>query len=163
MSLGGKRFTEEQKIKYAALEQLNTIKVALKAIKLTVGDVSDDMLQRGQIGFKALTALCLLHDVSLTLLRSKTYFVLNSDATTKATLQRQGTKWLILREPAIVHGDGSNLVLIENIHKPWNAISAYTIQELSQMAESLGIDLKTSEAKKKTKAQLYAELTLVDA
>ena len=165
-------FTIEKQLKIETVEKLATIKDKLKELKLKRTELEDELVNKPTISLKALYALCLIHNVSITYIYGRKYcefFCLSADGNEKRGIIVQNEK----KEDTIKsigQADEEDFYLtkiksdywfIENIQKPLNAQSAYALKDLADICEKLEIDTYTQtgdKKKAKTKKQLYEEI-----
>jgi len=158
-------FTIEKKMKIETVEQLKTIKDKLKELKLKRTELEDELVNKQTITVKGLTALCVLYDISITYIFGRKFCIINPTDTTNKHIIIQNSK----KEDSLLY-DSEEIDIkkiqeeywfIENIQKPLNAPSAYTIKELHLICERLQIDIHTTvneKTKLKTKKQVYEEI-----
>ena len=166
-------FSLEKKIKIETVEKLKSIKEKLKELKLKRTELEDNLVNQPTISIKGLYALCLVHNISITYVFGRMYCEINptEDITcTKGIIIQNDKKENSLRWNNTGEEDANNAYitnvkatywLIENIQKPLNAPSAYTLKELQDISQKLQIDLETKvneKTKLKTKTKLYEEI-----
>lgn len=166
-------FSIEKKIKIETVEKLKGIKEKLKALKLKRTELEDNLVNHSTISLKGLCALCLVHNISVTYVYGRKYCVINEQVQEVPTVQ-EVKKGIIIqnskKEDSLRWHDASddfmtnireNYWFIENIQKPLNAPSAYTLKDLQDICRKLEIPLETTvneKSKQKTKSKLYEEI-----
>jgi hypothetical protein len=166
-------FSIEKKIKIETVEKLKGIKEKLKALKLKRTELEDNLVNHSTISLKGLCALCLVHNISVTYVYGRKYCVINEQVQEVPTIQ-EVKKGIIIqnskKEDSLRWHDASddfmtnireNYWFIENIQKPLNAPSAYTLKDLQDICRKLEIPLETTvneKSKQKTKSKLYEEI-----
>lgn len=153
-------FTIEKEMKINAVEKLISIKDKLKELKLKRTELEDEFVNKQVISVKGLTALCLIYDISITYIFGRKFCEINPTVENKHIII-QNTK----KEDSLQYGNNfdnkDEYWFIENIQKPLNAPSAYTIKDLQTICERLKIDINTTvneKTKLKNKKQLYEEI-----
>jgi len=153
-------FTIEKEMKISAVEKLKTIKDKLKELKLKRTELEDEFVNKQVISVKGLTALCLIYDISITYIFGRKFCEINPEVENKHIIIQNAKK-----EDSLQYGNNfdnkDEYWFIENIQKPLNAPSAYTIKDLQTICECLQIDIITTvneKTKLKNKKQLYEEI-----
>ena len=174
-------FTVEQKIKIETVEGLKQIKDQIKDIKLKRTELEEELVSKQTISLKGLTALCILHNVSITYVYGRKYCIINpaiNDLTKIGVIlqnkkKEDAIKWI--KNDNIHENDTNNDInnylntvkeeywLIENIQKPLKSPASYSSPELHDICKKLEIDTQiknemTGKQKSKTKKQLYDEI-----
>ena len=163
-------FSLEKKIKIETVEKLKSIKEKLKELKLKRTELEDNLVNQPTISIKGLYALCLVHNISITYVYGRKYCEINPNTDPNTT----NTKGIIIqnekKEDSLRWNDQADEFLtnvretywfIENIQKPLNAPSAYTLKDLQDISQKLQIDLEiqvNDKTKTKTKTKLYEEI-----
>lgn len=171
---GTNSFSVQNSIKIEVVEKLKTIKDKLKELKLKRTELEDELVNKAFITVKGLTALCLIHNISITYIFGRKFCEINPqpDITKKHIIIQNHKKEDSLRlsdddaeESAFLKQIHDEYWFIENIQKPLNAPSAYSVKELQEICERLQIDTfttanesQTQKQKPKTKKQLYEEI-----
>jgi hypothetical protein len=167
---GTNSFSVQNSIKIEVVEKLKTIKDKLKELKLKRTELEDELVNKPFITVKGLTALCLIHNISITYIFGRKFCEINPqpDITKKHIITQNHKKEDSLRlsddeaeESAFLKQIHDDYWFIENIQKPLNAPSAYSVKELQEICERLQIDTFTTaneKQKPKTKKQLYEEI-----
>jgi hypothetical protein len=163
-------FSLEKKIKIEAVEKLKSIKEKLKELKLKRTELEDNLVNQPTISIKGLYALCLVHNISITYVYGRKYCEINPEATNdpnnkKGVIIQNDKKEDSLRwddqNDEFLTNVKENYWFIENIQKPLNAPSAYTLKELQDICQKLQIELETKvneKTKLKTKTKLYEDI-----
>lgn len=153
-------FTIEKEMKINAVEKLKSVKDKLKELKLKRTELEDEFVNKQVISVKGLTALCLIYDISITYIFGRKFCEINPTVENKHIIIQNAKK-----EDSLQYGNNfdnkDEYWFIENIQKPLNAPSAYTIKDLQTICERLQIDINTTvneKTKLKNKKQLYEEI-----
>ena len=153
-------FTIEKEMKISAVEKLKSVKDKLKELKLKRTELEDEFVNKQVISVKGLTALCLIYDISITYIFGRKFCEINPEVENKHIIIQNAKK-----EDSLQYGNNfdnkDEYWFIENIQKPLNAPSAYTIKDLQTICERLQIDINTivnEKTKSKNKKQLYEEI-----
>jgi len=151
-------FKIETKTKIDYIERLRGMKSVLKEKKMRRCLIEADILN-DKISFISLEAICVIHDVSVVLVKNKNYIEINKGAKfVGALIYENGC--LSIKTSNIdnyVNSIKDKYYEIASITKPIRAISAHTLQDLYKICLKLKIDLK-NDARKKTKQQIYNEI-----
>jgi hypothetical protein len=181
-------FTNEKNLKIETVEKLKEIKDKLKELKLKRTELEEELVNKPTISLKGLTALCILHNVSITYVYGRKYCIINSDIDdlTKVGVivqnnrKEDSIKWIKdnnEKDNNENEKDNNNnneideyltkikaeYWHIENIQKPLKTPSVYSSAELQDICNKLEIDTQlknetTGKLKSKTKKQLYDEI-----
>jgi hypothetical protein len=178
-------FITEKNFKIATAEKLKELKDKFKRAKLRISEIEDELINKQCITLKGLHALCLVYDVSIMYVANKKYseFLYDLEASEAAGASASEAGSI---EPEIIclkeHEKGNKYFIkcfedenqenkkqyiksvregywkIENVDKPLKVPSAYTLKELQEIGEKLGLALKSDLGKNKTKPILYQEI-----
>ncbi len=163
-------FSIEKQIKIETVEKLKTVKEQLKELKLKRTELEDELVNKQMITTKGLCALCLVHNVSITYVYGRKYCeIAPAQPTTKGIIMQNEKKEDALKWTSNEMNNNEDFLtqiradywLIENIQKPLNAPSAYTLHELQAIANKLQIathNQVNEKSKAKTKTALYEEI-----
>jgi len=164
-------FSIEKKLKIETVEKLKSVKEKLKELKLKRTELEDELVNKPMITLKGLCALCLVHNVSITYIFGRKYCEINKRE--QAQIHKQGIivqndkkedsiKWttneLDKNNDVFIEQLRADYWLIENIQKPLNACSAYTLTELQEICKKLQIETHTQvndKMKANAKGMLY--------
>lgn len=151
-------FKKEKEFKIETIEKLRKIKAELKALKLKLNDIENELLNEKKITLKGLVALCLLYKINIMYVWNRKYFeiinnaddkiniIINENGEDKISNDVSNNKMNYYRE---------NYWCIENISKPLKAITAYSKDELLIIIKKLEInDINL----KKTKKEMYEKI-----
>jgi len=163
-------FSIEKKIKIEAVEKLKGLKEKLKELKLKRTELEDNLVNQPTISIKGLYALCLVHNISITYVYGRKYCEINLDTTSDVTNKKgviiqndkkeDSLRWNEQNDE-FIQNVKENYWHIENIQKPLNAPSAYTLKELQDICQKLQLEVETKvneTLKKKTKSKLYEDI-----
>ncbi len=157
-------FASEKKFKIDTVEKLRFMKDKLKELKIKRNDIEDELVNKECITTKSLQVLCLIYKVSIIYISGKKYsefLFAEDDKITGIIDQGQEKKDLSVKNTIdleYISTVKKTYWFIENIHKPLNAPSAYTIKDLQDISTKLGINLVSNLGKNKTKQILYEEI-----
>jgi hypothetical protein len=164
-------FITEKNFKIETAEKVKLMKNKLKQAKLKMSEIEDEFINKQQITLKGLHALCIIYDVSLIYEFNKKYseYLYNSQEGNNEvieiiTLKQKGEYALkCFQEKGEEKGKYIKNIRetywkIDDADKPLKVPSAYTIKELQEIAEKLGIILMNELGKNKTKPVLYQEI-----
>ena len=167
-------FITEKNFKIETAEKVKLMKNKLKLAKLKMSEIEDEFINKQQITLKGLHALCIIYDISLIYEFNKKYseYLYNSQEGNNEvieiiTLKQKGEYALKCfsedeegkkEKEKYIKNIRETYWKIDNADKPLKVPSAYTIKELQEIAEKLGIILINELGKNKTKPVLYQEI-----
>ena len=167
-------FITEKNFKIETAEKVKLMKNKLKLAKLKISEIEDEFINKQQITLKGLHALCIIYDISLIYEFNKKYseYLYNSQEGNNEvieiiTLKQKGEYALKCfsedeegkkEKEKYIKNIRETYWKIDNADKPLKVPSAYTIKELQEIAEKLGIILINELGKNKTKPVLYQEI-----
>ena len=151
-------FKIESKTKIDYIEKLRGMKNVLKDKKMRRSLIEADILN-DKISFISLEAICVIHDVSVVLVKNKNYIEINKGAKFAGALIYENGSLSIKMSNIdnYINSIKDKYYEIINIAKPIRAISAHTLSDLYNICLKLKIDLK-NDIRKKTKQQIYNEI-----
>jgi hypothetical protein len=147
-------YKNEKKFKIDSVEQLKKKRGELKAMKLSLSDIENELVYEKKITIKGLMALAFLHNLNILYVKNNIYYemindmdkminlIVNEDNVEKLFLNEETDKMDYYRE---------NKYYVENISKPIKGIGSYVKKDLIEMA----IKLKISDLDKANKTDLY--------
>ena len=154
-------FATEKKFKIDTVEKLRFMKDKLKELKIKRNDIEDELVNKDCISTKSLQVLCLMYKISIIYISGKKYseFLFSEDDKITGIIEKKSE----LSVKNTIDLDYISIVrksywFIENMQKPLNAPSAYTIKDLQDISTKLGINLVSNLGKNKTKQLLYEEI-----
>jgi len=136
------RFKFEKDFKIEAISKFREIKSKLKAMKLKLNCIENDLLNEKKISIKTLIALCLLYNKNLMYIcKNKYYEIVNNSESVMNVIIKEDNNYKLLENDENINFDyyRENYYRIENIEKPLKAISGYTKDELKLIYEKLQI------------------------
>jgi len=150
-------FQTEKDFKIQSIEQLRKIKPQLKALKLKINEIEDELLNAKKISIKSLIVLCLLYKKNLMYIWDRKYyeFINNPEEPINIIIwdkQENNFSHFIDDEKQKYYRD--NYWCIQHIDKPLKSITGYTRNELIIIANKLDIE----NTKKDTKKSLYEKI-----
>ncbi|MEX0598047.1 MAG: hypothetical protein WD512_16280, partial [Candidatus Paceibacterota bacterium] len=152
-------FVIEKNFKIKTVEQLPTIKDKLKELKLKITDIQDDLINQQIITIKGLHVLCLIHDISIIVVKDKTlYEIIVNDKPTKVIINENNKIFIPdeINEEKITYYR-NNYWKIDNISKPLNGFSSYSLTDLQEICKKLDIEITTN-GKKIQNKDLYQSI-----
>jgi hypothetical protein len=160
-------FSIEKKCKMEMLEKINEKDVLdfIKKNKMKKADLEDEFMTKDKLSLKGLQFFCMIYKLSLIYVAGRTYceFAYNSDDDQKTfvIVKTENKEHAIYRlaDTLYVKNIRDTYWKLENVNKPLNGVSAYTLQDLQTICSKLEIKLDDTETKKKkTKNVLYQEI-----
>lgn len=152
-------FVIEKNFKIKTVEQLPTIKDKLKELKLKITDVQDDLINQQTITIKGLQVLCLIYDISIIVIKDKTFYeIIVNDKPIKVIVTENNKTFIPneMNEEKITYYR-NNYWKIDNVSKPLNGFSSYSLTELQDICKKLDISITTN-GKKIQKKELYQNI-----
>ena len=151
-------FKREKEFKIESIEKLRSIKSELKALKLRLNAIENDLLNENKISIKSLVALCLLYKKNIMYVWNRKYFEIinNADEIINIIINDNGEDKIsddISSTKINYYKD--NYWQIVNIEKPLKAATTYTKDELFNITQKLDIKEITI---KKTKKEMYEKI-----
>jgi len=151
-------FKREKEFKIGSIEKLRGIKSELKAMKLRLTLIEDELLNQKKISIITLTALCLLHKINILYVCNRRYFEIINNADEKINIILNENKENIVSYDTNLEKINyyrENYWCIDNISKPLKSVTGYTHKELLTIAQKLDIcDISS----KKTKKEIYEKI-----
>jgi hypothetical protein len=162
------QFKIEKDFKINSVSKLREIKTQLKAIKLKLSEIEDDLVNKRNISINTLNALALYYKLSFIVLlddiyydfnyncggigdeASYNYFVIESVENKKWFLKQNVNKDEIKKIKETYY-------LVDS-SKPIKSISSYTLNELQDIAHKLKLNIKQENGKNKLKKDLYENI-----
>ena len=151
-------FKREKDIKIQTIEQLRPIKSELKAFKLRLNEIEDELLNCKKITIKSLIAFTLLHKINIIYVWNRKYFEIVNDSEKKINLiLNDGVNDSIFSDVTDekINYYRNNYWLIENVDKPIKAMTGYSKEELFTIINKLEIKDITM---KMTKKVMYEKI-----
>ena len=148
------RFVVEKEFKIGSIDKLRENNAFLKQYNIKLSDIEDEFVNKKKISLNGVRALCIIYEVSITILRKYTYYDFShGNKGGQGVIEMSDTLGVYYKTVDI-----SNIIktkwLIENPNKPIRAISGYTLQELRDLSVELHIDIDD----KMTKKTLYEKI-----
>ena len=153
-------FKREKEFKIESIEKLRSIKSELKAIKIRLNEIENELLNEKRISIKSLMALCLLYKKNIFYIWNNKYIEFINDPDDNINIIKYDVN---KNYNEILHDNSltklnyyrENYWQIENINKPLKAIASYTRDELIVIVQKLEIKDISS---KKTKKEMYEKI-----
>ena len=151
-------FKTEKDLKIESIENLRKMKGELKALKLSLINIEDRLLNYKKIDIMTLVALALLYKKNIVYIWNRKYYEIINNIDEHINIiinDNRNIKLIIENSNKILDYYRDNYLRVENIDKPFKSITAYSKNELITIAEKLGlknIDKKTS------KKELYEKI-----
>jgi hypothetical protein len=152
-------FITEKNIKINNIIKIRENKDLLKSHKIVKSFIENELANEKKISIITLNALALIYKLNILYIKNRFIYVMNySDVPLKECkniIEEKKDKeiYLINLEPEIIDQVLNNYYIIDNINKPFNAISYYKIQDLINIAKKLNLD-----SQNKKKVDLYTEI-----
>ena len=155
-----KSFKKEKEFKIESVEKLRAFKSELKAMKLKLNEVEDELANQSKITKKGLVALCLLYKINIMYVWNRKYFEIINDADKETHViinDGNGLNSTIMPNLSldVLSDYRDNYWCIENIEKPLKAMTSYSKDEL--MAIITKLDVKDI-VLKNTKKDMYQRI-----
>jgi hypothetical protein len=157
---GNHKFQIEKNKKISFIEKLRKNKDLMKANKLKINDLENDLLNNRCITHKSFLALCILYNVNIIMIFDNYYYEhISVPAQTPYIIRKVNNKYGLDFQSINIANELTNYWKFENIHKPLKGISTFKISELYKIYKCLYPEVSTL-AKKHTKQILYNLITL---
>lgn len=152
-------FITEKNIKIDNIIKIRENKDILKSHKIVKSVIENELANEKKISIVTLNALALIYKLNILYIKNRFIYVMNYSEVPlkecKNIIEEKKDKeiYLINLEPEIIAQVLNNYYIIDNINKPFNAISYYKIQDLINIAKKLNLDIQN-----KKKVDLYTEI-----
>ena len=159
-------FKTEKDFKINSVELLRANKDKIKAFKLKLADVENELVNEQKISLTGLSALCLIYNVTIFSVFDSTYYeFINEGPSPKSGIivMSENNKYGVRQENIeqyMVNVRASRW-LITNPNKPIKAIGSYTLSELKDISEKLKLPTIDPSGKKKNKTELYQAIVSI--
>lgn len=162
-------FVIEKEMKFKYIELLRSNKTVLKTHKIKpLYELEDDLANKIQISLKTFVALCIIENINIIILHKKKIFeyicndteIVNIITQTDEPLKYNLDLNITHSNDVKVHTLRSTLFSIQFIDSSLKSITSYKLEELIEIANKFGLDIKNENNKKKTKKEIYEQLIL---
>jgi hypothetical protein len=155
-------FKIEKEFKINVIQKLREIKTQLKALKLKLNEIENDLVNNKYININTLHALALNYNMSFIVLVNNIYYDFNYNNNNYFLIESIDKHGYCLYIQEYVTKEKINEIK-ENYYlvdssKPIKSISSYTLNELQQIASKLKINDKQENGKNKVKKELYENI-----
>lgn len=151
-------FSVEKDFKFATIELFRKKKSEMKALKMKIVDIEDNLINGRTINIKTLQALCFIYEKSIIYKQENMYYdfcfgdkytlLVNNDNNVEMHINATETDIQLIKDKKFYL----------DVKKPIRGISAYNITDIQTISTKLGIKLKDEQRKTKTKKSLYQEI-----
>lgn len=163
-------FKKEKDFKIASVELIRKHAVKLKAMKLKLTVIENELVNEPRITLVGLRALALVYGVSIFYVSGCSYcdfdyleggedsprgILVYDKATSKTSVKYKDNTG---SDADYTNGVQKTHFCIANPEKPMNAISGYTLSELQEICKKLRIPTLRTDGKKETKKTLYESI-----
>lgn len=159
----------EKQIKVEYVEKLRNEKALVKTYKFdTLTNIESNLVNDKYLNLPSFLTLCAIENINVLYLNKtkKTYFEFVIDETKDKYIIYSYDEKYEKKYGFELNKDNKDIKIkennykIENIKKPIKSITSYTIKELNDIAQKLGIDLLNKDTNKnKLKKDLYEDIT----
>jgi len=151
-------FELEKSTKIEYIEKLRKIKPQLKAAKIKLNKVENELINNPRISAYTLNALALFHQKNVMYVNSLAYYNFNYgvDKIVIEKIDKINKLYLTNISDKFMKCEKYNFLI--DIIKPIKGISGYKLSELQEMAGKLSIDIRQDNSKPKLKKCLYEDL-----
>jgi hypothetical protein len=155
-------FKIEKDFKINVISKLREIKPQLKALKLKLSEIEDDLVNKKYISINTFSALALYYKLSFIVVVADIYYDINYNENNYSLIKKIEKKGYCLytREKCNIEKINEikeNYYLVDS-SKPIKSISGYTLNELQSIASKLKINIKQDNGKNKVKKDLYENI-----
>jgi len=152
---GNHKFQIEKNKKICFIEKIRKNKVLMKAHKLKINDIENDLLNNRCITYKTFLALCILHNINIIMIFDNYYYeYLPIPSEKPYIIRKENNKYGLDFQSSSVASELNNYWKFDNIYKPLKGVSSFKVSELSKIYKQL-YPIPTSSSKKHTKQALY--------
>ena len=151
-------FTVEKDFKFKTIELFRKKKSAMKAMKMKLVDIEDNLINGRIINIKTLQALAFVYEKSIIYKQDNMFYDFqyggaytlfeNNDSGVEMYFNTDQDKVSTIREK----------LFCVDVVKPIRGISSYTVADIKSIADKLAIKTKDNSNKSKTKKALYEEI-----
>ena len=152
-------FITEKNFKIKTVEKMPSFKEKIKEMKLKLNEVQDELVNQPIISIKSLQVLCLIYDINIFFIKNRTiYEIIANDKPIKTIINDNNNIHMIddINEEKLTYYR-NNYWKIDNISKPLNAFSSYSLIELQDICKKLEIPI-INDGKKIQKKDLYQSI-----
>jgi hypothetical protein len=152
-------FITEKNIKINNIIKIRENKDILKSHKIVKSVIENELANEKKISIVTLNALALIYKLNILYIKNRFIYVMNYSEVPlkecKNIIEEKKDKeiYLINLEPEIIDQVLNDYYIIDNINKPFNAISYYKIHDLINIAKKLNLDTQN-----KKKVDLFTEI-----
>ena len=164
--IGNNHYRIEKDRKIKLIGEITANKSLFKEYKIKkLYECENDLLNEEKISFKTFHVLCILYNIQFYLLQHRTIFkniILDAETTLVIHklegLNNYGLEYNVVND--VLENYNNVRFEIDNYEKPLKGISSYKLEDLQKICEKMCIQLEHRGSKKKTKLELYNELTI---
>ena len=152
-------FITEKNFKIKTVEKFPSFKGKIKEMKLKLNEIQDELVNQPIISIKSLQVLCLIYDINIFFIKNRTiYEIIANDKPIKTIINDNNNIHMIddINEEKLTYYR-NNYWKIDNISKPLNAFSSYSLIELQDICKKLEIPI-INDGKKIQKKDLYQSI-----
>jgi len=152
---GNHKFQIEKNKKISFIEKIRENKDLIKANKLKINELENDLLNNRCINYKTFIALCLLYNINVIIIFDNYYYEYTPVPATETNIIRiENKKFGIEFETSNVAKELTSYWKMDNIIKPLKGISTYKITELRKIYKYL-YPVESETKIKLTKQKIY--------
>jgi len=158
--IGNHKFQIEKNKKISFIEKLRKNKDLMKANKLKINNLENDLLNNRCITHKTFLALCILYNVNIIMIFDNYYYeYIPIPSQTPHIIRNVNNKYGLDYQSINLANELTNYWKVENIHKPLKGVSTFKISELYKIYKCLYPETNAL-GKNYTKKKLYNLITL---
>ena len=151
-------FTVEKDFKFKTIELFRKKKSAMKAMKMKLVDIEDNLINGRIINIKTLQALAFVYEKSIIYKQDNMFYDFQyGGAYTLFENKDSGVEMYFNTDQDKVSTIREKLFCVDVV-KPIRGISSYTVADIKSIADKLAIKTKDNSNKSKTKKALYEEI-----
>ena len=157
-------FKVENESKYMIASELVLHKAILKRFRISYSDVENSLINEKKISLGCFMVLCRIYKINVIVINKRFYI-----AELENNLNDESAN-IIMNDKEVFAIDYSstltpgyikdNFIEMHSANKVLKCITAYKLQELQDMCFRVNIDINQPNGKKKTKTDLYTEITV---
>jgi hypothetical protein len=169
--IGNQHFVIEKEMKFKYIELLRSKKDLLKINKIKpLYELEDDLANKAQISLKTFVALCIIENINILIVDKKKVFEYiyndeNDIYIIKKPEDSNSLKYILDLNNIKVTDDKikefrENYYQLTHIDSSIKSMTSYKLDELTEIANKLGINISSENNKKKTKKEIYEIIIL---
>lgn len=151
-------FSVEKDFKFATIDLFRKKKNEMKALKMKLVDIEDNLINARYINVSTLQALCFVYEKSIIYKQENMYYDFSfGDKYTLLEYNEKGVEMHVNAKDDDIQSIKEKYYYLD-VKKPIRGISVYNIIDIQTISTKIGIKLKDDNGKTKIKKALYQEI-----